>query len=291
MSLGQVSIGRVGWRAAGQPGCSRHSLPSRTVQLAAHRGKGLLTIAGAPARLIPGTACLAPRPHPAALARLFPPASPPLTHTHRLPASQLMAFSGPAPELINGRLSMLAFVAALGAELASGEPVLRQLGEEPTGECSGHTWVLCFAMRRPGGASWASSPPASFCVDGLEGQTKSVQAVWLVLWPAVRASYPLPPRYLAPLHASAHPRLALFSPTIPPLPPLPAGVFLAIITFAAASLIPMLQSAERKPFGPFTPAAEMLVSPAPSCWVVACHACVCAGARPCQARVAEMLVG
>ncbi|PRW50936.1 Carotene biosynthesis-related CBR [Chlorella sorokiniana] len=81
---------------------------------------------------------------------------------------QLMAFSGPAPELINGRLSMLAFVAALGAELASGEPVLRQLGEEPT------------------------------------------------------------------------------------------GVFLAVITFAAASLIPMLNSAERKPFGPFTPAAEML---------------------------------
>ncbi len=50
-----------------------------------------------------------------------------------------MAFSGPAPELINGRLSMLAFVAALGAELASGEPVLRQLGEEPTGELL--SWV------------------------------------------------------------------------------------------------------------------------------------------------------
>lgn len=61
-------------------------------------------------------------------------------HTHstlppsHTPAPQLMAFSGPAPELINGRLSMLAFVAALGAELASGEPVLRQLSEEPTGE-------------------------------------------------------------------------------------------------------------------------------------------------------------
>lgn len=49
---------------------------------------------------------------------------------------QLMAFSGPAPELINGRLSMLAFVAALGAELATGEPVLRQLGDEPTGEAA-----------------------------------------------------------------------------------------------------------------------------------------------------------
>jgi hypothetical protein len=46
---------------------------------------------------------------------------------------QLMAFSGPAPELINGRLAMLAFVAALGAELSTGESVLRQLSEEPTG--------------------------------------------------------------------------------------------------------------------------------------------------------------
>lgn len=37
-------------------------------------------------------------------------------------------------ELINGRLAMLAFVAALGAELSSGESVLRQLADEPTGE-------------------------------------------------------------------------------------------------------------------------------------------------------------
>ena len=42
-----------------------------------------------------------------------------------------MAFSGPAPELINGRLSMLAFVAALGAELSTGEPVLKQLSDQP----------------------------------------------------------------------------------------------------------------------------------------------------------------
>ena len=40
----------------------------------------------------------------------------------------------PRAELINGRLAMLAFVAALGAELSSGESVLRQLGDEPTGE-------------------------------------------------------------------------------------------------------------------------------------------------------------
>jgi hypothetical protein len=44
-----------------------------------------------------------------------------------------MAFSGPAPEIINGRLAMMGFIAAVGAEIASGEPVLRQWAEEPTG--------------------------------------------------------------------------------------------------------------------------------------------------------------
>lgn len=44
----------------------------------------------------------------------------------------LMAFSG-APELINGRLAMLAFVAAVAAELSSGESVLGQWADEPTG--------------------------------------------------------------------------------------------------------------------------------------------------------------
>lgn len=39
----------------------------------------------------------------------------------------------PPAELINGRLAMLAFVAAVGAELSSGESVLRQFVMEPTG--------------------------------------------------------------------------------------------------------------------------------------------------------------
>jgi hypothetical protein len=43
-----------------------------------------------------------------------------------------MAFSGPAPELINSRLAMLGFVAALGSELASDESVLTQWASEPT---------------------------------------------------------------------------------------------------------------------------------------------------------------
>lgn len=45
---------------------------------------------------------------------------------------ELMAFSG-APEIINGRLAMLGFVAALGAELSSGESVLRQWNDDATG--------------------------------------------------------------------------------------------------------------------------------------------------------------
>lgn len=45
---------------------------------------------------------------------------------------KVMGFSG-SPEIINGRLAMLGFVAALGAELSSGDSVLRQAAEEPTG--------------------------------------------------------------------------------------------------------------------------------------------------------------
>lgn len=41
-----------------------------------------------------------------------------------------MAFSGTAPEVINGRLAQLGFVAALGAELASGTTVTEQLSQD-----------------------------------------------------------------------------------------------------------------------------------------------------------------
>lgn len=36
---------------------------------------------------------------------------------------ELMNFSGMAPEITNGRLAMLGFVAAIGAELSSQQPV------------------------------------------------------------------------------------------------------------------------------------------------------------------------
>ncbi|KAF5832722.1 carotene biosynthesis-related protein CBR, chloroplastic [Dunaliella salina] len=56
-----------------------------------------------------------------------PPPPPPAAPT----VTEVMGFSG-APEIINGRLAMLGFVAALGAELSTGESVVTQLGDEPT---------------------------------------------------------------------------------------------------------------------------------------------------------------
>ncbi|KAJ0594142.1 putative chlorophyll A-B binding protein [Helianthus annuus] len=41
--------------------------------------------------------------------------------------SDVLAFSGPAPERINGRLAMIGFVSALAVELSSGQDVLSQI--------------------------------------------------------------------------------------------------------------------------------------------------------------------
>lgn len=47
--------------------------------------------------------------------------------------NDVMGFSGTAPELVNGRLAMIGFTSAIAAELASGESVLKQWSDEPTG--------------------------------------------------------------------------------------------------------------------------------------------------------------
>jgi len=44
---------------------------------------------------------------------------------------EALAFSGPAPERINGRLAMLALVATWGAEVFTGEPLMRQIAKAP----------------------------------------------------------------------------------------------------------------------------------------------------------------
>lgn len=61
----------------------------------------------------------------------------------QLSIADVMAFSGPAPEIVNGRLAMLGFVAALAAELRTDETVARQLSQEPTLICL--TFVLLIA--------------------------------------------------------------------------------------------------------------------------------------------------
>lgn len=59
-----------------------------------------------------------------------------ITHLHSTSPppcpADVMNFGGSAPEITNGRLAMIGFLAAVGAELSSGESVLRQLGDEPT---------------------------------------------------------------------------------------------------------------------------------------------------------------
>ena len=57
----------------------------------------------------------------------------PLANAPGVSLADAMAFAGPAPEQINGRLCMLAIVAALAAEANGHETVLRQLADQPTG--------------------------------------------------------------------------------------------------------------------------------------------------------------
>ncbi|CAL1411268.1 unnamed protein product [Linum trigynum] len=52
----------------------------------------------------------------------------------------VLAFSGPAPERINGRLAMVGFVAALAVELTKGQDVFTQISEE------GATWFIATSV-------------------------------------------------------------------------------------------------------------------------------------------------
>lgn len=55
------------------------------------------------------------------------PLSPPPRPRVSTKFSDLLAFSGPAPERINGRLAMIGFVSAVGVELANGQDVFSQI--------------------------------------------------------------------------------------------------------------------------------------------------------------------
>ncbi|KAF8388117.1 hypothetical protein HHK36_026783 [Tetracentron sinense] len=56
-----------------------------------------------------------------------PKPTPPRTPKVSTSFSDVLAFSGPAPERINGRLAMVGFVAAMGVELWKGDDVFAQL--------------------------------------------------------------------------------------------------------------------------------------------------------------------
>ncbi|KAL5712452.1 Early light-induced protein 1 [Ranunculus cassubicifolius] len=63
--------------------------------------------------------------------------------------SDVLAFSGPAPERINGRLAMIGFVAAIAAELAKGDDVVAQIANGGLPWFVGTSVVLTFASLYP----------------------------------------------------------------------------------------------------------------------------------------------
>ncbi|KAL5700804.1 hypothetical protein ACHQM5_026211 [Ranunculus cassubicifolius] len=63
--------------------------------------------------------------------------------------SDVLAFGGPGPERINGRLAMIGFVAAIGAELAKGDDVVAQLANGGLPWFVGTSVVLSLASLVP----------------------------------------------------------------------------------------------------------------------------------------------
>ncbi|XP_057970190.1 early light-induced protein 1, chloroplastic-like [Malania oleifera] len=63
--------------------------------------------------------------------------------------SDVLAFSGPAPERINGRLAMVGFVAAMAVELSKGEDVFAQISNGGIPWFVGATVVLSLASLIP----------------------------------------------------------------------------------------------------------------------------------------------
>ncbi|CAI9290884.1 unnamed protein product [Lactuca saligna] len=63
--------------------------------------------------------------------------------------SDVLAFSGPAPERINGRLAMIGFVSAMAVELSSGQDVFTQIGNGGVAVFVGTSLVLTLASLVP----------------------------------------------------------------------------------------------------------------------------------------------
>ena len=58
--------------------------------------------------------------------------SPPTSTPPTTKKTEIMAFSGPAPEALNGRLCMLGLLAGVAAELGTGKSIPEQFSQEPT---------------------------------------------------------------------------------------------------------------------------------------------------------------
>ncbi|KAL4565228.1 hypothetical protein LXL04_029319 [Taraxacum kok-saghyz] len=63
--------------------------------------------------------------------------------------SDVLAFSGPAPERINGRLAMIGFVSAMAVEASSGQDVFTQIGHGGVAVFVGTSVLLSIASLVP----------------------------------------------------------------------------------------------------------------------------------------------
>ncbi|XP_071730574.1 early light-induced protein 1, chloroplastic-like [Rutidosis leptorrhynchoides] len=88
-------------------------------------------------------------PTPPSASSTPPPPPPPRGPKVSTKFSDVLAFSGPAPERINGRLAMIGFVSALAVELSSGQDVLTQISNGGLTVFVGTSVVLTLASLVP----------------------------------------------------------------------------------------------------------------------------------------------
>lgn len=93
-------------------------------------------------------------------------------------------------EIVNGRLAMLGFFAALGAELSSDETVVKQLTEEPTGIAAAFMLVIAgsfvtIMQRKDGNMSLG---PFNAGAELLNGRAAMIGFAALLVIEAVKGS-------------------------------------------------------------------------------------------------------